>query len=119
MISMIDEVYSALKNSPSVTALVPGGIHPIRNPDSVLKYPYITFFEVSNQETESADDEEYANDREIQVDIWSKSGTVSVTKAVQKVMRALGFTHQCMPDDYEDGTKIFHKPIRFTITKEV
>jgi hypothetical protein len=115
---MVDTVLAALKNDSSVNNLVSGRVSWIR-PAGAKEYPYITFFEVTNSESQSADDEEYSNDIEIQVDIWTKASTIPITKAVQKVMRGLGFTHQAQADDYSEATQIFHKPIRFMINKEV
>ena len=109
---MIDTVLSALKNDSSITALVSNRVYWIR-PAGTPTYPYITFSEVTNSEAQSADDEEYSDDIEIQVDIWAKASTIPIAKAVQKVMRGLGFTHQAQADDYSDTTQIFHKPIRF------
>jgi hypothetical protein len=119
MINLIDEVGNALKADTALTSLINKRVHYIR-PPTPTTFPYITFFEVSNSETESSDDEEYADDIEIQVDIWQKEGsTIPIAKEVQRVLRKLGFVHNAMPDMYESDTKIFHKAIRFSIIKEV
>jgi hypothetical protein len=118
MINLIDTVGNALKADITLTSLVSGRVHWIK-PATKSPPPYVTYFEVNNSESGSADDLEYANDIEIQVDIWASGSTIPIAKVVQKVMRGLGFIHQAMPDLYEDATQIFHKPIRFTITKEV
>jgi len=117
MISMIDTVLNALKADTELNKLVKG-IYYIR-PATKVDFSYITFFEVSNSEAESADDEEYADEVEIQVDIWSKGDTIKIAKEVQRIMRKLGFFHLSMPDQYEEDTKIFHKIIRFTGQIEV
>lgn len=120
MINLIDEVGNALKTDTALNNLVNGRIHYIRPSTSKNTFPYITFFEVSNSETESADDEEYADDIEIQVDIWQKGGsTIPIAREVQRILRKLGFIHNAMPDMYEPDTQIFHKAIRFTIIKAV
>lgn len=118
MISMIDTVGNALKNDIALKALVSTRVYWIR-PAGTPSTPYITYFEAGNSESESADDEEYADDIEIQVDIWSTGSTIPIAREIQRIMRGLGFTHQAMPDTQEPDTKIFHKPIRFMITKEI
>lgn len=117
MISKIDEVINALKNDATLTALVNKKVYWLMAANS--KPPYITLFEVTNSESESADDEEYANDIEIQVDLWSTGSPMPIAKQVQKVMRGLGFIHDAGPDSYEKETKTYHKPLRFSKTQEV
>ncbi len=120
MISKINEVINALRADGTLTDLLKGQhVHWLK---PSLKPPpdaYITINEISNNESESADDGEYSNDIEIQVDIWSKGSTIPIAKQTQKVMRALGFTHQAMPDDLDQKTGIYHKPIRFFTKVEV
>lgn len=117
MISMLDTVENALRNDTELNNLVNGRVYWVNSPTKTT--PYVTFLEVNNSEVESADDEEYADDIEIQVDIWRKGKTDIIAKEVVRVMRALGFTHDAQPDMYEKETQIHHKPIRFEITKEV
>jgi hypothetical protein len=118
MINKIDDVINALRNDATLTTLLNKRVHWLVNPLATKAYPYITLFEVSNAETESADDEEYADEIEIQVDIWNTGSTTPISKQVQKVMRGLGFVHDASPDEYLEGTKVYHKPLRFTITEE-
>jgi hypothetical protein len=117
MISMIDTVLNALRNDNALKNLVNSRVYWIK-PES-QQFPRINFFEVLNTETESADDAEYADEIEIQVDIWSQGSTTPIAKEVQRIMRSLGFIHQALPDVYEENTKVFHKPILFTIIKEI
>lgn len=117
MVNKIDEVIAALKADATLTALVNKRVYWITA--SKKDSSYITLFEVTNSEAESADDEEYSDDIEIQVDVWSKGSTIPIAKQVQKVMRGLGFTHDAAPDDYDEETKIYHKPMRFSIIQEV
>lgn len=117
MVNMIDTVGNALKNDAVLKGIVNNRVYWLRPVNNT--YPYITYFEVVNTETESADDEEYADEIEIQVDIWSQGSTIPIAKEVQRIMRKLGFIHQALPDMYEENTQVFHKPIRFTITKEI
>lgn len=120
MINLIDDVGNTIKTDSALTNLVNGRVYYIRPPTAKNTFPYITYFEVSNYESDSADDEEYADNIEIQVDIWQKGGsTIPIAREVQRVLRKLGFVHNAMPDMYEPDTQIFHKAIRFTIVKEV
>jgi len=118
MISKIDTVMNTLKNDQVLINLLGGQyvywLKPSSTPDS-----YITISEISNSESDSADDEEYSNDIEIQLDIWTKGTTIPIAIQAQKTMRGLGFTHQALPDDYNSTTGIIHKPIRFFIKTEV
>ncbi len=118
MVDMVDTVINALKNDPSVRVLVSDRIYKIR-PAGKPAYPYITIFEVSNSEAQSADDEEYSDEIEIQADIWHNGSMTLIVKAAQKVIRKLGFTHQAQADEYNEQTQTFHKPIRFMINQEV
>jgi hypothetical protein len=120
MINKIDEVTAALRADNVLTGLL-GGQHvywlkPSRDPPPAK---YITLREISNSESESADDTEYSNDIEIQADIWTKGSTIPIAKQMQKTMRGLGYTHQAMPDDYDRDIDVYHKPIRFFIKEEV
>lgn len=118
MVNMIEVVGNALKNDIVLKGIVNSRIYWLRPPTNNEPKPYITYFEVVNAETESADDEEYADEIEIQVDIWSQGSTIPIAKEVQRILRKLGFIHQALADMYEENTQLFHKPIRFTITKE-
>ena len=120
MISKIDDVINALRADAALTDLLKGQyvywLKPSTKPSPAA---YITINEISNNESESADDAEYSDDIEIQADIWTKGSTIPIAKQTQKVMRAMGFTHQAMPDDLDQKTGIYHKPIRFFTKVEV
>lgn len=120
MISKTDTVINALRADLVLSALLKGQyVYWIKPSVSPPPASYITINEISNNETDSADDVEYADDIEIQLDIWTKGSTIPIAIQTQKTMRGLGFTHQAMPDDYNDTTGIIHKPIRFFIKEEV
>lgn len=120
MINKTDEVVNALRASTAIVNLLKGAfVYWLKSSVEPAPQNYITLFEVSNNESESADDEEYANDIEIQVDIWTPGSTIQIAKEVQKVMRQLGFTHQAMPDTYDDKIKKYHKSIRFSTIETV
>jgi hypothetical protein len=118
MISKIDEIINTLRADAVLAGLLKGQYVYWQKPSS-SPAAYITIAEISNSESDSADDEEYAEDIEIQLDIWTKGSTIPIAIQAQKTMRKLGFTHQAMPDDYDKTTSIYHKPIRFFIKVEV
>lgn len=118
MINMIPECKKALKEDEQLNKHINGNVFWIQSQTKV-KPPYITLFEVSNVEGDSADDEEYCDDIEIQVDVFHNHYTGPVAKEVVRVMQQLGFSHQAQADMYEKDTGLYHKPIQFMITKEV
>lgn len=121
MISKIDDVVNALRADATLTGLL-GGQYIYWLIPNVTPAPakYITLQEVSNSESESADDEEYADDIEIQGNVFIKEGsTIPVAKQLQKTMRRLGFTHDAQEDQYYSDTKVYHKPIRFFIQETI
>jgi hypothetical protein len=118
MISKTDTVINALRADEVLTGLLGGQyVYWVKPPTTPAKY--ITLKEALNNESESADDEEYSDDIEIQVDIWTKGSTIPIAIQTQKTMRKLGFTHQAMPDDHNEATGIYHKSIRFFTKVEV
>ncbi len=118
MIDKKESILNALKSDVELTSLIADKVYWIR-PASTPKPPYITFFELSNSEDASADDNEFSDQIEYQVDIWSSSSFSQIAKATQRVMRSLGFTHVSLPDQFEEDTGIFHKAMQFTINEEV
>lgn len=118
MIDLVPICKKALKEDEQLKKHIKGKVFWIKSKTKV-EPPYITLFEVSNSEDESADDEEYSNDIEIQVDIYHDKYTGPIAKEVVRVMRGLGFTHQAQADMHEKDTGLYHKPIQFMITKEV
>ncbi|URN96914.1 MAG: DUF3168 domain-containing protein [Candidatus Pristimantibacillus lignocellulolyticus] len=81
-------------------------------------FPRITFFEVINEDSEFADDEAYASDISIQIDVWSKASTSAISKEVDRVMKAQGWSRTTGADLYEEDTKIFHKALRYRASFE-
>jgi hypothetical protein len=114
MIDLVDGVINLLKNNVEVSKYVGGRIYWIKPPSESPQLPMITVIESGNAEIESSDDDEYADEVEIQVDIWAKSDFKPIAQSVQKVMRNEGYTHTAGPDEYIDEIKVFHKAIRFT-----
>ena len=118
MINKIDEIITSLRDDAILTGLLKGKHIYWQRPSS-SPVSYITIREITNSESESADDEEYSDDIEIQADVFTKGSTIPIARQLQKTMRSMGYTHQALADDYDEITKIYHKPIRFFIKVEV
>lgn len=118
MINVVDDVINTLRADTVLTGLLQGQFVYWQKP-SLQSSSYILIKEISNSESDSADDEEYADDIEIQADIYTKGSTIPIANQLQKAMRKKGYTHQAMPDNYDKKTEIYHKPIRFFIKVEI
>ncbi len=80
---------------------------------------YITYFCYLEQNTLYADDVENAKEFYVQVDIWSKENYSNIVERVKSAMKVAGFIFLDGRDLYENGTKIYHKALRFYYMKEV
>ena len=118
MIDVKPEVYQALSQNQRLFALLGGDrVYHIRAPDA-NEFPRITYFEVFNLPAASADDRQIASTVQIQVSIWTKDGSdPEIASAVDEIMTALGFRYSNGADLYEEDTEVFHKALRYTITK--
>lgn len=114
MIHLKDDVYSALTNNQALFNLVDGRIYP---QTGTGVYPCITFFEMDNFDNRYADDDPYASRILFQVDVWSKGSTTAMAQEVDKTMKSLGFTRGSSADLYEDDVKLYHKAMRYKISK--
>lgn len=118
MIDVLDNLLISLRDDLDLTNLLGGAnIYHLKLPTDNNIDTYIILTEISNTESGSADDEEYADDIELQADIWTTKNVTPIKKQLQKVMRSKGFTHQAMPDMWDKDIKKTHKPIRFFTTQ--
>lgn len=76
-------------------------------------FPRITFFEVTNFDSDFADDVSIASEIIMQIDVWSKSSTSAISGEVDKTMKTLGYTRSSAQDLYEDDTGVYHKALRY------
>jgi hypothetical protein len=53
----------------------------------------------------------------IQVDIYSPASYSAIEAAVKTVLKEKGYDGGRGPDLYENDTKLYHKPLRFTFTE--
>lgn len=118
MIDLSGTILNALKTDFSLNKLINGKVFELV-PPTKQKPPYITFFELANDEGEAADDDEYTSSIEFQVDLWTSGSYEAIAIEVCRVMKSLGFSRKALPTQYEEDTKIVHKPYQFSINKEV
>jgi len=119
MIDVKPEILGTLKNNPALTTFLGGQrIYQLVAPNAD-EFPRITFFEMSNFGSQYADDTESASEILVQVDVWSKGSTSKIAPEVDRTMKQIGFKRTSTADLYEDDTKIFHKAMRYTTTREV
>lgn len=107
------EIRSALISNSALTGLLGGQrVYQLSAPNA-LEYPRITFFEIDNSDSQFADDEAYAADVRVQIDVWSKTSTSAISGEVDKTMKSLGYTRTSAADLYEQDTKVYHKALRY------
>ncbi|MDF2788683.1 MAG: hypothetical protein K0S80_1781 [Neobacillus sp.] len=97
-------------------------LKPLGYPVYPLNYPgesstYITFFQYSEGSALDADNEEKRTGYYIQVDIWTKDGSLytSLVKQVKDALTNAGFKKRpgSGVDLYEPETKVYHRAFRF------
>lgn len=81
-------------------------------------FPSLTFMFVDETGEVFADDKEIETAYMLQVDIWSKDDYTAITEQVKTKLAEIGLHRQAAYDDYETGTQIYHKILRFPILKE-
>lgn len=79
------------------------------------KLPCVTYYELDNSESESADDEEYSSSLIIKADAWGKTSSEVSKLAMQVVakMKELGYKRTLYLDVPDMSSKIKHKTMRF------
>lgn len=119
MVNVKPELVAALKGDAQIISLLGGPFVYFQYPEDETQYPRITYYELDNKGFIYADNEEKASQIYIMVDIWSKESTSALASAVNIVMKSLGYVREFAADLFETDTKVFHKPMRFRIEKEV
>lgn len=79
------------------------------------KMPCVTYFELDNSESESADDEEYSSALAIKADVWGKTSSEVSNLAMQVVakMKEIGYERTLYLDVVDLNSKQKHKTMRF------
>jgi hypothetical protein len=102
----------------SLNSLIISTLDPTNVPVSFQKYTgtattYITFFEYNQQGALFADDTEQRTQCSVQVDIWSTGNYGALVDQVRSLLTNAEFTRNSEGELYEDGTKVFHRWMRF------
>lgn len=119
MITMKSVIRTALINDVALVKLLGGQrVYAIRAPNAE-EYPRITYFEMTNFDKDYADDQAYSSRMVYQVDIWSKGNPDPIVIEVDRVMKTIGFARVGGADLYEDDVQVYHRALRYGITKEV
>jgi len=116
MINPKPEILQALESNQALVSLL-GGKKIYWLVAGMAEYPYITYSELANHDTDYADDKATASEIHIQVDIWSKGNPTKIAAEVDKTMRRLGYTRYGAIDLYESDTKVYHKALRYETKK--
>lgn len=107
------EIRTALIGNVALLTLLGGErIYQLAAPDAE-EFPRITFFELDNTDSEFADDQAYASDVRVQIDVWHKGSTSAISGEVDKTMKQQGWSRTSAPDYYESDTKVYHKALRY------
>jgi hypothetical protein len=83
------------------------------------EYPRITYNEIANYDANYADDRAYSSRILYQIDVWSKTNPDPLVAEVDKVLKSIGFARSAGADLYEDDVQVYHRALRYGITKEV
>jgi hypothetical protein len=119
MITMKKAIRTALINDDALVNLLGGQyVWPQRAPDA-NQYPRITFFEMTNFDANHADDQAYSSRMVYQIDVWSKNNPDPIAIEVDRVMKSISFSRAGAADLYEDDVQVYHRALRYGITKEV
>jgi hypothetical protein len=78
-------------------------------------YPQITFFEITNFDSNYADDEAIESTVSYQVSIWTKLSDPELNTEVDAAMKSLGFRRTGSMDDYESDVEVYQKGLRYTM----
>lgn len=121
MINLKPLVVSALESNQALISLLGGPwIYFMVAPDAE-EFPRITYYELNNTDEDYADDDPFSSRVSFQISIWTKDpAQISpIALEVDQTMAESGFYRTFTTDLYEDDTKVFHKPMRYSIIKEV
>lgn len=118
MINLKPTILEALKDNPTLTTLLAGPKIYFQIAPQGVNAPYVTFYELTNFDSHYADDTAIASEIHIQISIFSPASTTQITEQVDNTMKSIGFTRTSATDLYEGDTKLYHKALRFSVTKE-
>lgn len=113
MIDLKPQIVQALRNHATLVDLLGGEkigaqVAPV---DAAL--PYLTFFELTNFDSNYAENQAMTSEIHIQVDVWSCANTGPISFEANRVMEELEFVRTGAIDRYEHDTKTYHKVLRY------
>jgi len=116
-------LYTALKNSAALKALLGGAFVYYEFPDETVeikKLPaWVVYYEIENR-PQFADGREYYVEAVYQVDVFSWKSTTKIADTVNDILSALGFERQMSSDTVEDETPVlYRKAMQYRIMMEV
>lgn len=78
--------------------------------------PYVTFFELTNFDTNFADNKPQRSEMHFQFDVWSFANPAPIVKEVNKTLQELDFYRTGAVDMYEKDISTYHKVLRYKTT---
>lgn len=106
-------VLAALLGNSSLISLLGGNrIYQLSTPHAE-EYPRITFFEVTNFDRYFSDDQPYASEIIMQIDVWAKGSTSAISGQVDLTMKEQGWSRTMAVDQYEKEVQVYHKALRY------
>lgn len=113
-------VLDSLKGNKELISLLGGErIYQLASPRAD-EFPRITFFEVTNFDRYFADDQSYASEIIMQIDVWANGSTSTISGQVDLTMKEQGWSRTLAIDQYEKDVQVYHKSLRYrTILLEI
>jgi hypothetical protein len=108
-------LYDTLRASSTLTTIL-GSADKIMQmyPNDFNALPIVTYQELDNRNIEFYDNNPFADESIIQIDVWSNTGTTAIAKIIDTVLLPILYTRDFSADVPEPDAKIFHKVIRYS-----
>lgn len=121
MINLKPLVVSALESNQALISLLEGPRIYFMFAKDAEEFPRITYFELNNTDEDHADDTAISSRVSFQISIWTKypAQLSPIALEVDRAMKNAGFYRTYTTDLFEEDTKVFHKPMRYSTIKEV
>ena len=108
-------VYGLLKNNTAlVSALGSNSKIQFQYPNDFNALPIITFTEENNRNINFFDNQSFADEISIKIDVWSNTSTSALSKLVDAVFAPDLWTRGYCADVPEPDAKIFHKVMKYS-----
>lgn len=113
-------LFKALQSDEYLATEVIGGFHNRvvnDSDDEPIPFPRVVYQEIRNDDTDYRDNEPTSAIVGFQISIFTDSETVSketpIAKAVDKLIKSIGYKRYDLQDLYETDTKRYHKAMRY------